>query len=83
MIAIKSKSNGTAVAAKRVSDTDELVVISSSGYVTRMAVTDIRPIGRATMGVRVMTLHADETVVDIGTIELEEQNCEIFPETEE
>ena len=72
MIAIKSKSNGTAVAAKRVSDTDELVVISSSGYVTRMAVTDIRPIGRATMGVRVMTLHADETVVDIGTIELEE-----------
>ena len=83
VIAIKSKSNGTAVAAKRVSDTDELVVISSSGYVTRMAVTDIRPIGRATMGVRVMTLHADETVVDIGTIELEEQNCEIFPETEE
>lgn len=72
MIAIKSKSDGTAVAAKRVSDTDELVVISSSGYVTRMAVTDIRPIGRATMGVRVMTLHADETVVDIGTIELEE-----------
>ena len=83
VIAIKSKSNGTAVAAKRVSDTDELVVISSSGYVTRMAVTDIRPIGRATMGVRVMTLHAEETVVDIGTIELEEQNCEIFPETEE
>ena len=83
VIAIKSKSNGTAVAAKRVSDTDELVVISSSGYVTRMAVTDIRPIGRATMGVRVMTLHADETVVDIGTIELEEQNCDIFPETEE
>ena len=31
----KSKRNGAVVAAKRVADIDELVLISSSGYVTR------------------------------------------------
>ncbi len=75
IIAIKqSERNGPVVTAKRVSDTNELVLISSSGYVTRMAVSDIRPIGRTTTGVRVMTLQGDETVVDVGTIELEAEH---------
>ena len=84
VIAIKkSKRNGAIVAAKHVTDTDELVLISSNAYVTRMKVSDIRRIGRNTEGVRMMTLQTDETLVDLGKIELEEQNCEIFPETEE
>ena len=69
IIAIKkSTRNGAVVAAKRVADADELVLISSSGYVTRMAVSDIRQIGRTTQGVRLMTLQADETLVDVGKI---------------
>ena len=69
IIAIKkSTRNGTVVAAKRVADPDELVMISSSGYVTRMAVRDIRRIGRTTQGVRLMALQADETLVDVGKI---------------
>jgi len=69
IIAIKkSTRNGAVVSAKRVADADELVLISSSGYVTRMAVSDIRRIGRTTQGVRLMTLQADETLVDVGKI---------------
>ena len=66
----KSDRNGAVVAAKRVADTDELVLISSNGYVTRMAVSDIRRIGRNTQGVRIMALQSDEKLVDAAKIEL-------------
>lgn len=69
MTAIKrSTRNGAVVSAKLVANTDELVLISSTGYITRMAVSDIRQIGRATQGVRLMTLQDDETLVDVGKI---------------
>ena len=66
----KSTRNGAVVAAKRVAKTDELVLISSNGYVTRMAVSDIRRIGRNTQGVRIMALQNEETLVDAAKIEL-------------
>ena len=65
----KSTRNGAVVAAKRVTNADELVLISSSGYVTRTAVGDIRRIGRNTQGVRIMALQADEKLVDAAKIE--------------
>ena len=66
----KSDRNGAVVAAKRVADTDELVLISSSGYVTRTAVGAIRRIGRNTQGVRIMALQDDEKLVDAAKIQL-------------
>ncbi len=64
----RSARNGAVVSAKLVANTDELVLISSTGYITRMAVSDIRQIGRTTQGVRLMTLQDDETLVDVGKI---------------
>lgn len=64
----RSMRNGAVVSAKLVSNTDELVLISSTGYVTRMAVSDVRVIGRTTQGVRMMTLQDDETLVDVAKI---------------
>ena len=66
----KSTRNGAVVAAKRVIRIDELVLISSNGYVTRTAVSDIRRIGRNTQGVRIMALQKEETLVDAAKIEL-------------
>ncbi len=66
----KSTRNGAVVAAKRVANADELVLISSNGYVTRTAVGAIRRIGRNTQGVRIMALQADEKLVDAAKIEL-------------
>ena len=63
-----SKRNGDVVAVKMVKDGDELVIISSSGMVTRMGVRVLRKIGRNTQGVRMMSLNADEVVVDVGQI---------------
>ncbi|MDE0482365.1 MAG: DNA gyrase subunit A [Candidatus Poribacteria bacterium] len=64
----RSTRNGAVVSAKLVTRSDELVLISSTGYITRMAVSDIRSIGRTTQGVRLMTLQEDETLVDVGKI---------------
>lgn len=64
----RSTRNGAVVSAKLVSKSDELVLISSTGYITRMAVSDIRSIGRATQGVRLMTLQEGETLVDVAKI---------------
>ncbi|MCY4404586.1 MAG: DNA gyrase subunit A [Candidatus Poribacteria bacterium] len=64
----RSTRNGAVVSAKLVADSDELVLISSTGYITRMAVNDIRVIGRTTQGVRLMSLQDDETLVDVAKI---------------
>ncbi|MCG9127420.1 DNA gyrase subunit A [Candidatus Poribacteria bacterium] len=64
----RSTRNGAMVSAKLVADPDELVLISSAGYVTRMAVSDVRVIGRATQGVRLMSLGEDEKLVDVAKI---------------
>ena len=69
VIAIKTSTrNGPVVAMKMVSNDDELIIVNSNGMVTRMAVNDIRTIGRNTQGVRLMSLRKEESVVDIGKI---------------
>ncbi len=69
VIAIKTTArNGNVVATKPVTDGDELIITSSNGMVTRMAVGDIRVIGRNTQGVRLMSLQKNESVVDVGRI---------------
>ena len=69
VIAIKTSTrNGPVVAVKMVSGNDELIIVSSNCMVTRMAVNDIRTIGRNTQGVRLMSLRKEEIVVDVGKI---------------
>ena len=69
-----SKRNGDVVSVKMVKDGDELVIISSSGMVTRMGVSALRKIGRNTQGVRIMSLNVDEVVVDVGQILAEDED---------
>ena len=64
----RSNRNGAVVSAKLVRRSDQLVLISSTGYITRMAVSDIRSIGRTTQGVRLMSLNDGETLVDVAKI---------------
>ena len=69
VIAIKTSTrNGPVVATKMVTEDDELIIVNSNGMVTRMAVNDIRTIGRTTQGVRLMSLRKEEIVVDVGKI---------------
>jgi DNA gyrase subunit A len=60
--------NGKVVAMKAVRDDDDLMLISQSGMMVRTAVKHISLIGRATQGVRVMTLRPDDRVVDAAPV---------------
>jgi len=61
-----NQKTGSIVGVKSVSDGDEIILTSSSGMITRISVRDISVIGRATQGVRLMSLQNGETIVDVA-----------------
>ncbi|MBT3270354.1 DNA gyrase subunit A [Candidatus Poribacteria bacterium] len=75
IITIKTNDrNGEVVGARLVSESDDLLVISSNGYMTRMAVSDIRAIGRNTQGVRIMSLQENERIQGIARLPKDEDD---------
>jgi DNA gyrase subunit A len=60
--------NGPVVAVMEVAQTDELIATSQRGKVIRMPVKDIPVQGRATMGVRLMRLEAQDKVIGVDRI---------------
>jgi len=60
-----SDRNGKVVAVRKVHDDFELIVTSESGMVIRMPVSDIREIGRATQGVRIMRIKDTDKVITV------------------
>ena len=55
-----------------VSDSDELVIISSQGKVIRQSISEIRVMGRITSGVRVIKLNEGDFIADIAKVVPEE-----------
>ena len=63
-----NEQTGKIVAIKGVQPDDELMLISRHGIVTRQRVAEIRVIGRATQGVRVMALDAGDVLMDVARV---------------
>ena len=73
VINIKTSSrNGNVVAMRPVRDDDEVMMITQGGMAVRIPVKDIRVMGRATQGVRVVNLKPADRVVSIAKVEKEE-----------
>tara|TARA_B100001123_G_scaffold425726_1_gene538960 strand:+ start:2849 stop:5395 length:2547 start_codon:yes stop_codon:yes gene_type:complete len=62
---------GRVVTIKAVSDTEQLMVMSRNGVVNRQPVGQIRVIGRATQGVRLVNLDEGDLVMDVARVVLE------------
>jgi DNA gyrase subunit A len=58
--------SGKVVAIKGVTDDDQLMVITRNGVVNRQRVDEIRIIGRATQGVRLVNLDKGDEVMDVA-----------------
>jgi DNA gyrase subunit A len=58
--------NGPAVRVCSVSDDDDIMIIATSGMAIRMQSKDISQIGRATVGVKLVNLAADDRVRDVA-----------------
>src|SRR4029077_13857628 len=63
-----SDRNGKVVGVAQVSDDAELMLITQQGKILRMASKDIRAIGRATQGVRLIDIEGDDRAVSIARL---------------
>ena len=63
-----SDRNGKVVGIAQVSDDDELMMITQQGKILRMASKDIRTIGRATQGVRLIDIEGEDRAVSIAKL---------------
>ena len=70
-ISITEKTGGL-VAIKSVRDTDDLMIINKSGIAIRMAVEDLRVMGRSTQGVRLIKVRDDDAIAAVAKIIKEE-----------
>ncbi|RME97018.1 MAG: DNA gyrase subunit A, partial [Bacteroidetes bacterium] len=66
-MAITNKT-GALVAIKAVKDDDDLMITSKSGVVIRMHVDDLRVMGRATQGVRLIRLDKNDQIADVTVV---------------
>ncbi len=71
-----SERTGEVVAIKAVTDDEQLMVITRNGVMNRQKVSEIRTIGRATQGVRLVNLDQGDTVVDVARVVVEDDEDE-------
>jgi len=67
-----TKKTGGLVAIKNVSDSDDLMIINKSGIAIRMSVEELRTMGRATQGVRLINLREDDSIAAVAKVMKEE-----------
>ena len=69
IITVKTgEKNGNLLAMKEVNDNDELVIITNKGMVIRQGVKELRTMGRATQGVKLINLKEGDTIADIARV---------------
>ena len=71
-----TEKTGNLIAIKDVSDNDHLMIINKSGITIRMGMEDVRVMGRATQGVRLIKIEEGDEIAAVAKIELEEGEAE-------
>ncbi|MDO9186980.1 MAG: DNA gyrase subunit A [Bacteroidia bacterium] len=67
-----TEKTGNLIAIKDVTDKDGLMIINKSGIIIRLAVAELRVIGRATQGVRLINLKATDEIAAVSKVDMEE-----------
>jgi DNA gyrase subunit A len=62
------EKTGKLVSIKEVVDEDEIILITQHGLIIRMPLTNVKVIGRNTMGVKLVNLSEGDRVVDVARI---------------
>lgn len=77
-----SEKTGELVAIKAVKEEDDLMITNKSGITIRMNVSDVRVMGRAAQGVRVIKIDKKDEIADVavipgGSLESEEIDVDV------
>jgi DNA gyrase subunit A len=75
-----SEKTGDLVAIKNVDDSHDLMIINRSGLTIRMAVENLRVMGRATQGVRLINIKDSDSIAAVAKVAHEEETEEGFEE---
>jgi DNA gyrase subunit A len=67
-----TEKTGYLIAIKDVTDNDDLMIINKSGIIIRIAVEDLRIMGRATQGVRLINLRDQDEIAAVAKVSVEE-----------
>ncbi|SHI49389.1 DNA gyrase subunit A [Aquimarina spongiae] len=67
---------GNLVAIKNVTDLDDLMIINKSGIAIRLSVEDLRVMGRATQGVRLINLKGKDSIAAVAKVMHDEDDLE-------
>ncbi|MDE5609443.1 MAG: DNA gyrase subunit A [Bacteroidales bacterium] len=62
---------GALIAIKDVTDMDDLMIINKSGITLRMAVKDLRVVGRATQGVKLIDLKGKDFIASVAKVAMD------------
>jgi DNA gyrase subunit A len=77
-----SEKTGSLIAIKGVTDNDDLMIINKSGITIRMSVSDLRVMGRATQGVRLIKLQENDEIAAVAKVEISSEEQELLNEEE-
>tara|TARA_R110002153_G_scaffold52505_2_gene147162 strand:- start:5776 stop:8307 length:2532 start_codon:yes stop_codon:yes gene_type:complete len=80
-ISITDKTGGL-VAIKNVSDSDDLMIINKSGIAIRMSVEDLRVMGRATQGVRLINIKGNDSIAAVAKVMKDEDEIDDIADLE-
>jgi DNA gyrase subunit A len=69
-----SEKTGDLVAIKNVDDSNDLMIINKSGITIRMAVEDLRVMGRATQGVKLINIKDSDSIAAVAKVMHEEDD---------
>ncbi len=64
---------GKLIALKVVTDDNDLMIINKSGIAIRMACSDLRVMGRATQGVKLINLKGNDEIASVAKVDKEEE----------
>jgi DNA gyrase subunit A len=77
-----TEKTGKLVTLKSVSDNDDLMIINKSGIAIRMQVEDLRVMGRATQGVKVISLKDGDSIAAVAKVMKDDDDLEDINEIE-
>jgi DNA gyrase subunit A len=68
-----TEKTGKLVSINNVTDADDLMIINKSGLTIRMDVSDLRVMGRATQGVRLINIKGNDSIAAVTKVMKEEE----------
>ncbi len=73
-----TEKTGSLIAIKSVLDNDDLMIINKSGLIIRLAIAELRVMGRATQGVRLIKLREDDAIAAVAKVINEDEDEDLI-----